>query len=116
MKTLLTAAVLVLAAMLVASALTPASGMHVAVDGDDIGGPIGALFALLFAGGGILVAAVVVLCVGGVLALLFAGVGALTFGTLVLAAVVVALALSPLMMPLVLLGGLVWLFSGRQRR
>jgi hypothetical protein len=82
------------------------------VNGDDFDGPIEGLFALLFAGGGILLAGVIMLMVGGILAVVFAGVGILCAGGLALGAVVLVLALSPLLLPL----AIVWWLVSRSRR
>jgi hypothetical protein len=88
------------------------------IDGDQFGGPLGALAALLFAGGGMLIGAVVMVFVGAVLALVFAGVGILVVSALALAALVVAAAVSPLLLPLLLPLAVIWFFldRGRKRR
>ncbi|QJD99531.1 hypothetical protein HH212_05430 [Massilia forsythiae] len=99
------------------------NGVMFDIDGDSVDGPFGALLALLFTGGGLLLAGFVILLVGGLLALVFAGVGVLCvggFGVGALALVaalafVAALALSPLLLPL-LLGGLVLAMMHRSRR
>jgi hypothetical protein len=85
-------------------------------DGDEIDGPLGALAALLFAGGGILIAGVVMVFVGLVLAVVFAGVGILVVGALGLAAVIVALAVSPLLLPVLLPLAVIWFFVNRARK
>lgn len=98
-------------------------GMHIDIDGDSVDGPLGALLALLFTGGGLLLAGFVILLVGGILTLVFAGVGVLCVGgfgvgalaVVVALAFVAALALSPLLLPL-LLGGLVLAMMHRSRR
>lgn len=86
------------------------------VDGDDIGGPLGALLATLFAGGGILLAGAIVLMVFGILAVVFAGVGVLCLGGLALGALVVALAVSPLLLPLLVPVAIVWYLASRSRK
>ena len=92
------------------------SGPVVNFDGDEIDGPFGALLAMLFAGGGTLIAALVMLVVGVVLAVVFAGVGIILIGGLGIGAVVLALAISPLLLPLVLPLALIWYMVGRSRK
>jgi hypothetical protein len=65
----------------------------VSIDGDEFDGPLGALLAMLFAGGGIIL-------IGGL------GIGA----------VVLALAISPLLLPLLLPLALIWYMVGRSRK
>ena len=86
------------------------------IDGDDIGGPLGALLALLFGGGGMLLAGVIMLMVGAILAVVFAGVGILCIGGLGLGALVLALAVSPLLLPLLLPVAIVWYLVSRSRK
>jgi hypothetical protein len=91
-------------------------GMVFNIDGDEIDGPAGALLGLLFAGGGTLLAAGIMVLVGVVLAVVFAGVGILLLGGLMLAAFCVALAVSPLLLPLLLPLALIWYLVSRARR
>jgi hypothetical protein len=86
------------------------------VDGDEIGGPLGALLAMLFAGGGTLLAGLIMLVVGVVLAVVFAGVGIILIGGLGIGAVVLALAVSPLLLPLLLPLALIWYMVSRSRK
>lgn len=88
--------------------------MH--VDGEEFDGPLGALLALVFAGGGVIIAGVVMLVVGLVLAVVFAGVGVILLGALTVAAVAVVLAISPLLLPLLLPLALIWYLVSRQRK
>jgi len=92
------------------------NGMSFNIDGDEVSGPIGALFAVLFAGGGAVLAAFILVVVGVVLAVVFAGVGVILLGALLLAAVCVALAVSPLLLPLLLPLALIWFLVSRSRR
>ena len=85
-------------------------------DGDEIDGPVGVLAGLLFAGGGILIAGLVMLFVGAVLAVVFAGVGILLVAALGLAAVIVAVAVSPLLLPILLPLAIIWFFVNRSRK
>jgi hypothetical protein len=86
------------------------------IDGDEIGGPLGALLATLFAGGGMLLAGVILLCVGIVLAVVFAGVGILCLGGLAIGALALALLVSPLLLPLLVPVAIVWFLMARSRR
>jgi len=86
------------------------------IDGDEIGGPLGAVLATVFAGGGMLLAGVIMLFVGAVLAVVFAGVGILCIGGLALGACVLALMVSPLLLPLLVPVAIVWFFVSRSRR
>ena len=85
-------------------------------DGDHIDGPVGALFAVLFAGGGAVLGAFVLVVVGIVLAVVFAGVGVILLGALLMAAICVAIAVSPLLLPLLLPLALIWFLVSRSRR
>jgi hypothetical protein len=91
-------------------------GTVVDIDGDEIGGPLGALLGLVFAGGGTIFAAFVMLVVGAVLAVVFAGVGILLLGALGIAALALAAAVSPLLLPLLLPLALIWFFVSRSRK
>jgi hypothetical protein len=92
------------------------SDMNVNIDGDEVGGPLGALLAMLFAGGGTLIAGLVMLVVGAVLAVVFAGVGIILIGGLGIGALVLALAISPLLLPLLLPLALIWYMVSRSRK
>lgn len=91
-------------------------GMHVNIDGDEIDGPLGFLLGTVFAGGGLLIAAVAITCSAVFVGLLFAGLGILMISGLVLLAVVVAAAVSPLLLPLLIPIGLYWIFVRRPRK
>jgi hypothetical protein len=108
--------ILFLFALLVWNVFSYSGDMAFHVDGDEINGPLEALLGVLFAGGGLLLAGVIVVVVGAILAVVFAGVGILCLAGLALGAVVVALAISPLLLPLVVLGMIVWWLGGRSRK
>jgi hypothetical protein len=108
--------ILFLFALLVWNLFFYSGDMAFNVDGDEIGGPLGALLAMLFAGGGMLLATVIVLMVGALLAVVFAGVGVMLIGGLSLGALVLALAISPLLLPLLLPLALVWYLASRSRK
>lgn len=86
------------------------------IDGEDIGGPLGALLATFFAGGGLLLAGVIMVFVGAVLAVVFAGVGILCIGGLAVGACVLALMVSPLLLPLLVPVAIVWWLVSRSRK
>ena len=90
--------------------------MTVHLDGDGIDGPLGWMLATLFAGGGALLAVFVTMMVGVLLALVFAGVGVMLLGSLGIGAVVLALAISPLLLPLAIPVLLVWYCMSRSRK
>jgi hypothetical protein len=108
--------ILFLFALLVWNVFVYAGDMSFNIDGDEIDGPLGALLAMLFAGGGTLLAAVILLMVGAILAVVFAGVGIMLIGGLGLGAVLLALAISPLLLPLLLPLALIWYLVGRSRK
>jgi hypothetical protein len=114
MKKIAAFIVLFLFAMLAWNLFVHDPGMAFDIDGDAIDGPLG---ALLFAGGGTLIAGLVmvVVVVGALLALLFAGVGIILFGALGVAALALAAAISPLLLALLPLA-LVWYLVQRSRR
>jgi hypothetical protein len=108
--------VLSLCALLVWSAVAYHSGMTVDIDGDHIDGPFGAILAMLFAGGGTLLAGAIMLLVGAILAVVFASVGIVLVGAIGLGALVLALAISPLLLPLLLPLALIWYLVSRSRK
>lgn len=91
-------------------------GMVFNIDGDELDGPAAVLLGLLFAGGGILLAACIMVLVGTVLTVVFAGIGMLLLGALMLAAFCVAVAVSPLLLPLLLPLALICYLVSRARR
>lgn len=91
-------------------------GMVLNIDGDELDGPAAVLLGLLFAGGGILLAACIMVLVGTVLTVVFAGIGMLLLGALMLAAFCVAVAVSPLLLPLLLPLALICYLVSRARR
>jgi len=113
-KLLAAAIVFVLALSLWDSVL--GNNMHINIDGDEFDGPLGALFGLVLAGGGILIAAVAVTCAAVFVGVLCAGIGMVLVSALVLAAVIVLAAMSPLLLPLLIPVGLYWIFTARARR
>ncbi|ATQ74051.1 hypothetical protein CR152_05595 [Massilia violaceinigra] len=97
-------------------AMVGPSGMSVNIDGDEFNGPAAALVGMLFAGGGLLIAGIVMLFVGMVLALVFAGLGVLAVGGLALGALVLAVMVSPLLLPLAIPLAIIWYLASRARK
>lgn len=98
------------------SAFAYSGDMSFDFNGDHVDGPFGALLAMLFAGGGTLLAGLIMLLVGAILAVVFASVGIVLVGALGLAAVVLALAVSPLLLPLLLPLAVIWYLVSRSRK
>jgi hypothetical protein len=93
---------------------------YMTMDGDDIDGPLGFLMGTLMAGGGLLVAAMVLVCVAAFVGVLFAGLGIMALvGFAILAMLLVVAmgaALSPLLVPVALVVGICWFFNRRNQR
>ncbi|WP_338770333.1 hypothetical protein [Massilia sp. METH4] len=89
---------------------------YVNVDGEEYNGPFGWLLGVLLAGGGLVIGAVVIVCVALLVGLLFAGLGMLVVVGLAALGVAIAAALSPLLLPLAIVIGLVWYFNRRGKR
>ncbi|MGH8853612.1 MAG: hypothetical protein ACREWI_04960 [Telluria sp.] len=85
------------------------------IDGEEFDGPLSAFLAVIFAGGGTILAGFVMLVVGVVLAVVFAGLGVILLGALVVAACAVVLAISPLLLPLLLPVAIIWFLVSRSR-
>ena len=107
-----------LIAVLAAAALysLDSGNMHVNIDGDEMDGPLGALIGVLFAGGGLLLAGVILTGVAVFLGMLFAGLGVLMVTAMALVALLVAAAVSPLLLPLLIPVGLYWYLTARSRK
>lgn len=87
--------------------------MHIDIDGDEFSGPFGALFGVALAGGGILIAAVAMACALVFVGLLCAGISVILVSVLVFASAAVVVAISPLMLPLLIVAGMYWFFKTR---
>jgi hypothetical protein len=116
MKKIAALAILFLFCLLFWNAFADPHGMHIDIDGASVDGPMQALLALLFAGGGLIIGALVLVFVGALLAVLFAGVGLLLTLALGLGALVLAALVSPLLLPLLIPGAIIWFFVSRARR
>lgn len=116
MKKTATILALLLAVALVSGMFMYANGTIVDIGDDRYDGPLGALLGVMFAGGGTLIAAFVMLVVGSVLAVVFAGVGVILLGALALAALAVAAAISPLLLPLLVPVAIIWFLASRSKK
>jgi hypothetical protein len=116
MKKIAPFVILFLFAMLAWNVFMHSQGMTFNIDGDEIDGPLGAFLGVLFAGGGMAIATIVMVVVAVVLAVVFAGVGIILLGALGVAAFAVAAAVSPLLLPLLLPLAVIWFFVRRSRR
>jgi hypothetical protein len=116
MKKIAPYVILFLFAMLIWNVFFHNDGMSFNIDGEQIDGPFGALLGMLFAGGGIMIAGLVMLVVGVVLAVVFAGVGIIVVGALGIAALAVIAAVAPLFLPLLLPLAVIWFFVNRSRK
>ena len=115
MKKLLTFVLIVMLACLFLDKIG-AMDMHMQFNGSDIDGPLEWLFGLVFAGGGVLIAALVLVCVAVVMGVVLAGVGMVLLAVLAFC-VVLALALStPVLLPLLIPVAIVWLLVSRNRK
>lgn len=85
------------------------------VDGDEIGGPFGALLAMVLAGGGIVLAALIVVAVAIFLCFLFAGVGVLIVAALALGCFIVAALIAPFLLPVLIPLAILWWIARRNR-
>lgn len=92
------------------------SDMIVHIGDEEFDGPLGALLGLVFGGLGLVIGAVVMVCVAVFLGFLFAGLGILMLTGLVLLAVVLLAVMSPLMLPLLIPAGIIWFFMARNRK
>ena len=115
MKKLLTFALILMLACLFLDKIG-ATDMHMQLDGDEIDGPLEWLFGLVFAGGGLLIAALALVFAAVVTGVILAGVG-MVLVVVVACCVVLALALStPVLLPLLIPIAIVWLLVSRNRR
>ncbi|CAN7689269.1 hypothetical protein LJR289_005485 [Pseudoduganella sp. LjRoot289] len=115
MKKLLTIALIFLLAIAAWSSIDT-SDMIVHIGDEEFDGPLGALLGLVFGGMGLVIAAVVMVCVAVFLGFLFAGLGILMLTGLVLLAIVLVAVMSPLMLPLLIPAGIIWFFVARNRK
>ncbi|MRW93832.1 hypothetical protein GJ699_27950 [Duganella sp. FT80W] len=90
--------------------------MHINIDGDEFDGPLGAVLSVLFGGAGMLLAGLIMTCVGIFLCVLFASLGVLAVAGVALAATIVLAVISPLLLPLLIPFALYWLLVSRPRK
>ena len=115
MKKFAAVAIVVLLAMAVWSLSFDAGDVHVMFGDEELEGPLAAFVGVIAGGIGMVIAAVVMVFVGVVLALVFAGLGVLAIVGLAIGAVVLALAVSPLMLPLLIPAAIIWFVMKRRK-
>lgn len=109
--------VAIIAALAIAAWIAmDSNNLHVNIDGDEIDGPLGALLGVVFGGAGLLIAGVAVTFAAVLVGVLFAGLGVLMITVLALAALLVAAAVSPLLLPLLIPFGIYWIVTARSRK
>lgn len=116
MKKIAPLVILFLFCLLIWNVFVHPSGMTIDIDGDTIDGPLGAVLAALFAGGGLIIGALALLFVGALLAVVFAGVGVVLALALGLTLLAVGAAISPLLLPILIPVAIIWCFVSRARR
>ena len=115
MKKLLTFVLVVMLACLFLDKIG-ATDMHMQFNGDDIDGPLEWLFGLVFAGGGLLIAAIALVFAAVVTGVVLAGVGMVVIAVVALC-MLLALALSaPVLLPLLIPVAIVWWLVSRNRK
>lgn len=96
-----------------------ASDMHMQFNGDDVDGPLEWLFGLVFAGGGLAIALIALLCAAVVVGVVVASVGLFMVAGIVIGGGVLVLVLlacsAPVLLPLLVIVGMAWLLSNRSR-
>lgn len=85
------------------------------VDGDEIGGPFGALLAMILAGGGIVLAALIMVAVAIFVCFVFAGVGVLIVAALALGCFIVVAVVAPFLLPVLIPLAILWWIARRNR-
>lgn len=91
-------------------------GAHVMFGDEEVEGPLGWLIGLVAGGFGLLVAAAAMLFAGIVVALVFAGLGVMAVVGVAFGAIVLALAVSPLLLPILIPVGIAWLLMRRNKK
>ena len=96
------------------------SDMHMQFNGDDVDGPLEWLFGLAFAGGGLLIALIALVCAAVVAGVVVASVGLFMVAGIVIGGAVLVLVLlacsAPVLLPLLVIAAMIWLLSNRSRK
>ena len=116
MKTFTAIVVLFILALCVLNAAAPSHDMGIWLNGAPVDGVFETLAGLVLAGGGLLLAGVLLVAVAMLVALLFAGLGVAVVGLLAGACALVALIVSPLLLPLLIIGAVLWYGMARRER
>ncbi|CDG85377.1 hypothetical protein [Janthinobacterium agaricidamnosum] len=115
MKKFLTLVIVLLIAMLMLKSIG-SHDMMVRWDGDDIGGPAGALIAMLFAGGGLIFGVVALLCAALFTMVVLAGVSVLAAGIIAMCVLLAVAFSAPLLLPLLIVATIVWLVARNRKQ
>ena len=119
MKKILTFALVLMLACLFLDKIG-GSDLHLQFNGEEVDGPLEWLFGMAFAGGGVLIALIALVCAAVVAGLVMAGVGVVVMAGIAIgvgALVLLLLALStPVLLPLLILAAFAWLLVSRNRR
>ena len=115
MKKLLTFVLIVMLACLFLDKIS-GSDMHMQFNGDDVDGPLEWLFGLVFAGGGLLVAAIALVCAAVVTGVVLAGVGVVLIAVVAFCVVLVLALSTPVLLPLLIPVAIVWLILSRKHK
>ena len=96
------------------------SDMHMQFNGDEFDGPLESLFGLVFAGGGLLIALIALVCAAVVAGVVVASVGLFMVAGIVIGGAVLVLVLlacsAPVLLPLLVIAAVIWLLSNRSRK
>ncbi|MET3133547.1 site-specific recombinase [Oxalobacteraceae bacterium GrIS 1.11] len=115
MKKILPTVVLVLLAIAIWRTMN-VDAMIVNWNGDELGGPAGALFGVLLAGGGLVFGLLALLVAALFAGLLVAGLGMLLVGGMALLGVLLAALLAPFLLPLLIPLAIVLFMAARIRK
>ena len=115
MKKLLTFVLIVMLACLFLDKIG-GTDMHMAFNGSDVDGPLEWLFGLVFASGGVLIAAVALVCAAVFTGVVLAGVGVVLLAVVAFCAVLVLALSTPVLLPLLIPVAIVWLLLSRNRK
>lgn len=115
MKKLLTFVLIVMLACLFLDKIG-GTDMHMAFNGSDVDGPLEWLFGLVFASGGVLIAAVALVCAAVFTGVVLAGVGVVLLAVVAFCVVLVLALSTPVLLPLLIPVAIVWLLLSRNRK
>lgn len=115
MKKILTFVFIVILACLLLDKIS-GNNMTMEINGNDVDGPLEFLFGMLFAGGGLLIALVAVICAAVMVGLVMAGVGVLMVAIVAGCIALGLLFSAPFMLPLLIPIAIIWVLVSRNRK